>query len=143
NKPKTKTLMNGDLRHLSGRIKLVLDGKRARAAFVRGAGWLGVLAVMLLAPGAAPAQTIRLISSPGKFYVDDKAGNGIVYNYAAYTISNNTGVTLPSVYVAITNIVSTNRVTLASVDSGARALGALAPGQTKMAAFYLKGPSFT
>src|SRR5205823_12649497 len=53
------------------------------------------------------AQQIHLVSSPGKFYVDDKAGNGIVYNYAAYLISNNTAATLPSVYVAITNIVST------------------------------------
>src|ERR1041385_6248719 len=89
------------------------------------------------------AQVIQRISSPGKFYVDDKAGNGVVYNYAAYTVSNNSAVTLPRVYVAITNIVNTNRITLATNDSGVRAMGSLAPGQTKMAAFFLKGPSFT
>ena len=70
--------------------------------------------------------------------MDDKAGNGIVFNYAAYTISNNTAATLPSVYVAITNIASTNRILLATNDSGVRALGTLAPSQTKMVGFYLK-----
>ncbi|MSU57437.1 MAG: tandem-95 repeat protein [Pedosphaera sp.] len=104
---------------------------------------LVVLTVMAMGQGVASAQTIRLISAPGKFYVDDKSGNGIVYNYAGYTVSNNTAGTLPSVYVAITNIVSTNRITLSSIDSGARALGALAPGEVKMVAFYLKGPGFT
>src|SRR6266478_4123812 len=103
---------------------------------------LGAFAVALFGHSRACAQTIQLISAPGKFYVDDKAGNGIVYNYAAYTISNNAATTFPSIYVAITNIVSTNQITLASVDTGVRALGSLAPGQTKMAAFFLHGPSF-
>src|SRR5690242_11425435 len=87
---------------------------------------LGAFAAALFGDSRAAAQTIQLISAPGKFYVDDKAGNGIVYNYVAYTISNNTATTFPSIYVAITNIVSTNRITLASVDSGVRALGSLA-----------------
>ncbi len=89
------------------------------------------------------AQVIQLITSPGNFYVDDKAGNGIVYNYAVYMISNNLATNIPSTYVVMTNIVSTNRILLATTDSGVRTLGALAAGQTKMAAFYLKGPSFT
>lgn len=62
------------------------------------------LGFALLAVALAPnvqAQVIRLISAPGKFYVDDKAGNGIVYNYAAYTISNNTASSFPSLYVAL------------------------------------------
>src|SRR5215470_87351 len=107
----------------------------------RMAGKITLLAAAALMLGSAElsAQVIRCISAPGKFYVDDKAGIGIVYNYAAYTISNNTASTLPSVYVAITNIVSTNRINLVSVDSGVRALGSLTPGQTKMAAFFLKG----
>src|SRR5437868_1804392 len=44
-----------------------------------------LLGSVLLATTVAPnvnAQVIRLISAPGKFYVDDKSGNGIVYNYA-------------------------------------------------------------
>src|SRR5881628_1686215 len=113
--------MNGDVTQLTGKNELVANGNHARAAFLRGVGWLGALAVMLLGCGGASAQTIRLISAPGKFYVDDKAGNGVVYNYVAYTISNNTAATIPSVYVAITNIVSTNRITLSSIDTGSRA----------------------
>src|SRR2546426_10991210 len=91
--------------------------------------WLLVLVCALtgLVP-AAQAQAIRLISAPGNFYGDDKAGNGILFNYAAYAISNDTGVAMPSVYVAITNIAATNRIQLAANDSGVRNLGALAPG---------------
>src|SRR5260370_10335985 len=99
-------------------------------------------AVMFGSVAELSAQVIQLIPAPGKYYTDDKAGNGIVYNYAAYMISNNTASSFSSVYVAITNIVSTNRIQLAPIDSGVRALGALAPGQAKMAAFFLKGPSF-
>src|SRR5260370_34330738 len=99
-------------------------------------------AVMFGSVAELSAQVIQLIPAPGKYYTDDKAGNGIVYNYAAYMISNNTASSFSSVYVAITNIVSTNRIELAPIDSGVRALGALAPGQAKMAAFFLKGPSF-
>src|SRR5260370_31043794 len=99
-------------------------------------------AVMFGSVAELSAQVIQLIPAPGKYYTDDKAGNGIVFNYAAYMISNNTASSFPSVYVSITNIVSTNRIQLAPIDSGVRALGALAPGQTKMAAFFLKGPSF-
>src|SRR6266404_2299775 len=105
--------------------------------------WLGLAAAILFGYGEAGAQVIIRVSAPGKFYVDDKASIGMVYNYAAYVISNNTAATFPSVYVAITNIVSTNMIQLATSDTGARALGALAPGQAKMAAFSLKGPGFT
>lgn len=95
----------------------------------------------------AEAQVIHRISAPGKFYVDNKDNGGVpadvVYNYAVYTISNNTGVTIPSIYVALTNIYPTNRIQLAPKDNGIRTLGALAPGETKLAAFYLKGPGFT
>src|SRR6266566_989429 len=105
--------------------------------------WLGVVAAILLAHGDASAQIISRVSAPGKFYVDDKSSIGLLYNYAAYLISNNTAATLPSVYVAITNIGSTNLIQIGNSDTGVRALGALAPGQAKMAAFYLKGPSLT
>src|SRR5262245_53868175 len=51
-----------------------------------------LVGIVLLATAFAPdvrAQVIRLVSSPGKFYVDDKVtggiSNGIVFNYAAYT----------------------------------------------------------
>src|ERR1051325_7203676 len=138
--------MNGDLRQLIRRIKLVLDGKPSRAAVACGRAWSWLLlctCAALLFCSEGSAQVIRRVSSPGKFYVDDKAGVGVVYNSAVYTISNNTATTFPGVFVAITNIVSTNRVQLTATDSGARALGALAPGQTKMAAYYLIGPSFT
>jgi VCBS repeat-containing protein len=104
-----------------------------------------VIAVTLLALFAphGEAQTIRRITAPGKFYVDDKDSNGVIYNYAVYTISNNTGINIPSTYVALTNIHPTNRIQLALTDNGVRTLGALAPGETKLAAFYLRGPSFT
>jgi uncharacterized repeat protein (TIGR01451 family) len=105
--------------------------------------WLAILAGTLIGPISTEAQTIRRISAPGKFYVDDKDSNGVIYNYAVYTISNNTGVNIPSTYVALTNIYPTNRIQLSPTDNGVRPLGALAPGQTKLAAFYLKGPSFT
>jgi len=97
----------------------------------------------LLVGTSVRAQAIRLVSAPGSFYGDDKQGNGILNNYAAYAISNNTAVTLPSVYVAITNINSTNLIQLAASDPGVRFLGVLAPGQVKLAAFYLRGPSLT
>jgi uncharacterized repeat protein (TIGR01451 family) len=107
--------------------------------------WFLVIAVTLLALFAphGEAQTIRRITAPGKFYVDDKDSNGVIYNYAVYTISNNTGINIPSTYVALTNIHPTNRIQLALTDNGVRTLGALAPGETKLAAFYLRGPSFT
>jgi uncharacterized repeat protein (TIGR01451 family) len=101
------------------------------------------LAILLASVFGMQAQTVRRVSSPGKFYVDDKASAGIVYNYAVYAISNNTSSNIVSAYVALTNLVATNMIKLASTDSGVRALGALAPGQTKLAAFYLQGPSFT
>ena len=101
------------------------------------------LAVALLALGGAQAQTIRRITAPGKFYVDDKQSAGIVYNYAVYAISNSTSTNIVSAYVVMTNMIATNLITLASTETGVRSLGALAPGQTKLAAFYLKGPSFT
>src|SRR5439155_11149204 len=107
------------------------------------AGWIGVAAGLLLSYGEAPAQVISRVSTPGKFYVDDKASIGLLFNYAAYLISNNTAATFPSVYVAITNIGSSNLIQIGASDTGVRALGALAPGQAKMAAFYLKGPSLT
>src|SRR5690349_17306896 len=59
------------------------------------------LAVALLFGfGEARAQVITRVSAPGKFYVDDKASLGLLFNYAAYMISNNTAATIPSVYVA-------------------------------------------
>src|SRR5205823_3009649 len=82
---------------------------------------LAVATALLWSGGEVRAQIIRRVSAPGKYYADDKAGNGVVYNYAAYTISNNTAATVASVYVAITNIVSTNRITLANTDTGFRA----------------------
>src|ERR1051325_4586171 len=99
--------MNGDLRQLIRRIKLVLDGKPSRAAVACGRAWSWLLlctCAALLFCSEGSAQVIRRVSSPGKFYVDDKAGVGVVYNYAVYTISNNTGTTFPGVLVAITNI---------------------------------------
>src|SRR5947208_1482157 len=66
--------------------------------------WLGLAAAILFGYGEAGAQVITRVSAPGKFYVDDKASIGILYNYAAYVISNNTAVTIPSVYASITNI---------------------------------------
>src|SRR5205809_8085649 len=70
--------------------------------------WLGLAAAILVGYGEAGAQVIIRVSAPGKFYVDDKASIGLLYNYSAYLISNNTAATLPSVYVAITNIASSN-----------------------------------
>ena len=93
------------------------------------AGWIGVAAGLLLGHGEAPAQVISRVSAPGKFYVDDKASIGLLFNYAAYLISNNTAATFPSVYVAITNIGSSNLIQIGASDTGVRALGALAPGQ--------------
>src|SRR5688572_4679033 len=102
-----------------------------RCQFVRGLlprkamNWLARLAfalVLLFTAGETSAQVIRRVSAPGKFYVDNKLDGGvpadIIYNYAIYTISNNTATTFPGMYVAITNIVSTNRVQLAPTDTG-------------------------
>jgi len=75
--------------------------------------------------------------------VDNKAGVGVVCNYAIYAISNNTAGNLVSVYVSMSDLVGTNLIRLADTDNGLRQLGALAPGQTKLAAFYLQGPGFT
>src|SRR5437867_1885098 len=105
--------------------------------------WLSLAAAILFGYGEAGAQVISRVSTPGRFYVDDKASIGLLFNYAAYLISNNTAATFPSVYVAITNIGSSNLIQIGASDTGVRALGALAPGQAKMAAFYLKGPSLT
>src|SRR5947207_2498285 len=58
------------------------------------AGWLGIAAAILLGNMEAGAQVISRVSAPGKFYVDDKASIGIVYNYAAYVVSNNTATIL-------------------------------------------------
>lgn len=117
---------------------------RRQAAGQAGTLWL-MVAMMLgwISGPEARAQVMHLASAPGKFYVDDKAGAGVVYNYAVYAISNNSAGPLTGLYVVLTNLVPTNRVTLASTDTGVRALGNLAPGQTRLAAFYLRGPSFT
>ena len=64
-------------------------------SFVSKALWLGVLVAVMLGQGGANAQTIRRITAPGKFYTDDKQNNGVVFNYAAYMISNSTASTLP------------------------------------------------
>src|SRR5437016_10579016 len=85
--------------------------RRSRLGLVGSlAGWLGVAAAILLGHAEARAQVISRVSAPGKFYVDDKASIGLLYNYAAYVISNNTAATFASVYVAITNIVGTNLI---------------------------------
>ena len=106
-------------------------------------GWIVMTSVVLLGNCETQGQVVNRVSAPGKFFVDDKSSLGLLYNYAAYMISNNTAATIPSVYVSITNIAGTNLIQLASTDTGVRALGALSPGQAKMAAFYLKGPSLT
>src|SRR2546426_33016 len=62
------------------------------------AGWLGVAAALLFGHGEARAQTINRVSAASKFYVDDKASAGLVYNYAVYSISNNTATTFPGLY---------------------------------------------
>ena len=126
----------------SGRQTQTSTLRRANG-WQRACVWLAAFAVMLGALGVSHAQTIRRITAPGKFYVDDKQGAGIVYNYAVYMVSNNTASTIPSAYVALTNLIATNLISLSTNDSGVRPLGALAPGETKMAAFFLKGPSFT
>src|ERR1041384_5212366 len=125
------------------RAMALLAGRRRLRPAITLLGWLGVGAAILLGYGEARAPVISRVSAPGKFYVDDKASIGVLYNYAAYIISNDTATTFPSVYVAITNIASTNLIQLGTSDTGVRALGAIAPGQAKLAAFYLKGPSFT
>src|SRR5947207_15310753 len=61
--------------------------------------WFGLAAAILVGYGEAGAQVVIRVSAPGKYYVDDKASIGLVYNYAAYIISNNTAATFPSVYV--------------------------------------------
>ncbi|TAL07200.1 MAG: tandem-95 repeat protein, partial [Verrucomicrobia bacterium] len=104
--------------------------------------WLLALALCAVTL-AGHAQTITRVSAPGKYYVDDKAGAGIVYNYEAFMISNNTASTLSNIYVVATNFVSTNMITLGTTDRGVRAVGDIPAGQARMAAFYLKGPSFT
>ena len=135
------TSLNTEITRLSGKVFLpTAEGQslRRNARRQMNARVLKLLAVLwavIFLAVAGQAQIITRISTPGKFYVDDKSGNGIVYNYAAYTVSNNTGVNFPSLYVAITNIVSTNRILLASADTGVRALGSLSPGETKLAAF--------
>ena len=83
----------------------------------RACTWLAAFAVMLGALGVSHAQTIRRITAPGKFYVDDKQGAGIVFNYAVYMISNNTASTIPSAYVALTNLIATNLISLSTNDA--------------------------
>ena len=105
---------------------LVNVAANRRQGYCERAGVLSLLAAAVLLFGGSAnlsAQTIQRISSPGKFYVDDKAGIAMVYNYAAYVISNNTASRLPTIYVAITNIASTNLINLAPIESGVRALG--------------------
>src|SRR5438094_6963793 len=61
--------------------------------------WLGLAAAILVGYCEAGAQVIIRVSAPGKFYVDDRASIGLLYNYSAYLISKNTAATLPSLYV--------------------------------------------
>src|SRR5882762_1637803 len=76
--------------------------RRRRLGLVgRLAVWLALAAALLVGHSAARAQVIRRVSAPEKFFVDDKSSVGLLYNYAAYIISNNTAATIPSVYVAI------------------------------------------
>ena len=94
-----------------GSARLAESDKKSRAW--RGGGWLQsglrglrhhgtrtlwwMFAALLVMTTVAEAQTIRRVSAPGKFYVDDKSSAGIVYNYAIYAISNDTVSTLTGV----------------------------------------------
>src|SRR5205807_474273 len=95
---------------------------------------VGALAMLMLASGGRAAVTITRTSSP-IFYSD--IGHSLDAMYVSYQITNGDAVTYPSVYVTASNF-GGGIVSLGGGDTGARAIGALAPGQTKTAFFFMK-----
>jgi hypothetical protein len=91
--------------------------------------WLAVAAtvIAMLVYCAAPAQVFQRVSAPGKFYADDKASAGLLFDYAAYLVSNNTASTLSNIYVVATSLVSTSLIQLEDSDTGVRAIGVSCP----------------
>ena len=96
-----------------------------------------LLFFILLAMGmAAQAITITRKSSP-IFYCDFSKAPNLTSMYVAYQITNDTATNYPNVYVTATNFVG-GVVTLSTNDNGVTNLGALAPGASKMAFFFLQ-----
>jgi uncharacterized repeat protein (TIGR01451 family) len=100
---------------------------------------LAACAALLVAGSARAAITITRTSSP-IFYSD--IGHSLDAMYVSYQITNGDAVAYPSVYATISNFTG-GVVSLAGGDSGAHALGSLAPGQTKTAFFFLKATAGT
>src|SRR5439155_7098667 len=93
---------------------------------------------LLAVPSAALAQfTITRVSSP-TFYLD----TGLNGMYAGYEIKNTSATTYPDVWVDISNFTG-GFVTLAQNEDGVAHLGQMAPGDAKMAYFYLQASAAT
>ncbi len=97
---------------------------------------LPLLALALLLIGSATAQafTITRTSSP-KFYTD--IGKNMQGMYVSYQITNNGGTSYTDVWVGADTFTG-GFVSLAPGEDGLIQLGAMAPGQTKTAFFYLQ-----
>lgn len=100
--------------------------------------------VLLFAAASAQAQfTITPVSSP-VFYIDTGITPQLKGMYAAYRITNSGGSTNADVWVGVDTFAG-GIVSLAPNEDGIVRLGPLAPGQTKLACFYLQasGPTAT
>lgn len=98
-----------------------------------------LLALLCLGTVTAQAFTITRTSSP-KFYTD--FGKNISGMYVSYQITNNGGTNYADVWVAADTFTG-GVVSLAPGEDGIVQLGAMAPGQTKTAFFYLRATSNT
>src|SRR5438067_1810868 len=109
---------------------LIADWVRRAAIF---------LALLLLAHAARASVTITRTSSP-IFYSD--IGHSLDAMYVSYQITNGDAVTYPSVYVTASGFTG-GIVSLGGGDTGTRALGSIAPGQTRTAFFFVKATAGT
>src|ERR1044072_3758204 len=92
--------------------------------------WIGVLLFAILTPASAFAQfSITRVSSP-TFYEDA----GLTGMYVGYEIKNTSATTYPDIWVDIGNFTG-GFVSLAQYEDGVAHLGAMAPGDVKMAYF--------
>ncbi len=110
-----------------------------RSAF-SAAGMLCLIAALtlLFAASASAAPTLTRQSSP-VFYTD--FGKNLSCMYVAYQVTND-GVSRPNMWATIGSFTG-GSVSLAPSENGIVSLGSFAPGQSKLACFYLQASSLS
>ncbi len=125
-------------------VRLAAKSFHARRSCLARTNGFAVLALFALAAWAAPVQaqfSVQRTSSP-VFYNDVGESPSLQGMYASYEITNTSLTGYGDVWVDIGNF-SGGVVALAPTDDGLVHLGALTPGQTKSAFFYLRSTSTT